>query len=197
MLKSVIFDFDGVIHDTLQVVYPISRQIHGITLEEYKDLFNGNVYKHPMINEENSRLFLALQAESFRKLQIESHIREELLKIKDGFEMFIVSSNSEPILNEYFENNGIMHVFDRVLGIETHKSKEEKFRILMDEHGVGTENAIFVTDTLGDILEANRVGIKCIAVDFGFHERERLEKGGPMKIISAFRHLLPELERLA
>jgi phosphoglycolate phosphatase len=196
MLKSVIFDFDGVIHDTLDVVYPISRQIHGITLEEYKDLFNGNVYKSPMINEENSRLFLAMQLESFRKLQIESHIREELLKINDGYEMFIVSSNSEPILNEYFENNGIIHIFKKVLGIETNKSKVEKFKILMNEYGVNGDNSIFITDTLGDILEANRAGIRSIAVDFGFHERERLEKGSPIKIISDFRHLLPELASL-
>ena len=99
-------------------------------------------------------------------------------------------------INEYFENNGIIHIFDRVLGVETHKSKVEKFKILMIEHGVTDENAIFVTDTLGDIFEAKKVGIRTIAVDFGFHERERLEKGKPLKIISDFRHLLPELEQL-
>lgn len=197
MLRAVIFDFDGVIHDTLDVVYPISKQIHGITMEEYKDLFNGNVYKNPIINEENSRLFLALQMESFRKLQIEDHIREELFKIKENYEMFIVSSNSEPILNEYFQNNGIMHIFSRVLGIETNKSKVEKFNILKNEHGIKDGNSVFVTDTLGDLLEANRAGIRSIAVDFGFHERERLERGNPYKIISDFRHLLPELKRLS
>ena len=42
---------------------------------------------------------------------------------------------------------------------------------------------------LGDLLEAHKAGIKSIAVDFGFHERERLEKGNPAKIISDFSEL--------
>ena len=195
-MKSVIFDFDGVIHDTLDLVYEISRQIHGISLEEYKDFFNGNVYQNAGIGDEEAKLFLAMQAEGFRKLQIERHIREELLKLKDEYELFIVTSNSEPILNEYFENNGIMDVFKRVLGVETHKSKVEKFRILMNEHGVEPETSVFITDTLGDILEANKAGLRTIAVDFGFHERERLQKGSPHTIISDFRDLRPEIEKL-
>lgn len=197
MIKSVIFDFDGVIHNTFDVVYPLSRQIHGFTEEEYKDMFNGNLYNHKKINEENSRLFLALSTELFRNLQIEERIREELFKIRKKYDMYVVSSNSEPILNEYFENNNIIHIFEKILGVESHKSKVEKFKILKDQHGVNERNSIFITDTLGDILEANKVGLRTIAVDFGFHERERLIKGDPYKIISDFKDLLPEIHRLS
>ena len=47
-----------------------------------------------------------------------------------------------------------------------------------------------MTDTLGDILTANKIGINTIAVDFGFHKKERLKKGNPLKIISKFEDLL-------
>ncbi|MFA6105218.1 MAG: HAD hydrolase-like protein [Patescibacteria group bacterium] len=196
MLKSIIFDFDGVIHDTFDLVYPISQQIHGFTVEEYKDMFNGNLYLHEKINEQNSKEFIDLSVKAFKDLQIEKHIREELLKIKNKFELFIVSSNSELILNEYFENNNIIHIFKKVLGVETHRSKIEKFNALKNEYGIAKHNSIFVTDTLGDILEANKAGLNTIAVDFGFHDRTRLEKGNPLKIISDFRELLPEIIKL-
>lgn len=58
------------------------------------------------------------------------------------------------------------------------------------------DECIFITDTLGDILEANEVGIGTIAVDFGYHERKRLEKGNPLKIISKFEELIETVKNL-
>lgn len=34
------------------------------------------------------------------------------------------------------------------------------------------------------------VGVEVIAVDFGFHGRDRLEKGEPFKIVSSFEDVL-------
>jgi len=38
---------------------------------------------------------------------------------------------------------------------------------------------------LGDILEGHEVGVKTIALDSGFHDRERLGQGKPYAIISS------------
>ena len=45
-------------------------------------------------------------------------------------------------------------------------------------------------------LEANEVGIGTIAVDFGYHERERLQKGNPLKIISRFEELIETVKNI-
>lgn len=37
---------------------------------------------------------------------------------------------------------------------------------------------------LGDILEANKIHIKTIAVDFGYHDKKTLKIGKPFRIIS-------------
>ncbi|MBT6690622.1 HAD family hydrolase [archaeon] len=192
-MKAVIFDFDGVIHDTLDIAYGINRKVskNDISLDEYKDIFNGNIYKDKTITPESYSEFFELQRKEFEDLEIKEDIRNELLKLKDEYELFIISSNEEVVLNNYLENNDILHLFERVLGVETHKSKIEKFKILFDEHGLDENNCVFVTDTLGDILEANKVGVGSIAVDFGFHERHRLEKGNPKKIVSSFEDILP------
>jgi len=34
-----------------------------------------------------------------------------------------------------------------------------------------------------------KVNVKTIAVDFGFHDRKRLEKGHPFKIVSNFKEM--------
>ena len=88
-------------------------------------------------------------------------------------------------------------LFKDILGVESHASKEEKFKMLFKKYKLNNKNCLFVTDTLGDILEAGKLGIPTIAVDFGFHERERLEKGKPLMILSKFEDILPAIDRIS
>jgi len=196
-MKAIIFDFDGVIHDTLELGYRVNKKLRSdMSMDDYKDLFNGNLYAHERVSSANQDLFYALSGPEYEKLAMEEHIKEELLKLKEKYLLFIISSNSEKILHRYFERNKGSHIFKEILGMETHTSKIEKFKILFKKYDLNKDNCVFVTDTLGDILEANKLEIDTIAVDFGFHERERLEKGHPKKIVSHFKDILPAVEEI-
>jgi len=187
-MKTIIFDFDGVIHDTFDLAYKINVGIFGenFTEEKYRDIFNGNIYKNIEVSKKNSDNFFKLQNEAFKYLKIDENIKKNLEKLSKEYPLFIISSNQEEALNTYFQNNICVHIFKEVLGLETHKSKIEKFKYLFKKYNLKAEDCIFVTDTLGDILEGNGVGVRTIAVDFGFHKRDRLEKGKPFKIVSSF-----------
>lgn len=188
-MKAIIFDFDGVIHDTFEIGYTIYERVHpGTSRELFRSLFDGNLFeKISETSTQNQRdEFKKLEYEAFKDLKTERHIRKELEILNKTFDLFIVSSNSARNLDLYFENCNFTDIFTDVLAAETHKSKIEKFKIVFRENSLNAQSCIFVTDTLGDILEAREVNIKTIAVDFGFHERERLEKGHPYKIISKF-----------
>ncbi|MEI7621098.1 MAG: HAD hydrolase-like protein [Candidatus Moraniibacteriota bacterium] len=110
--------------------------------------------------------------------------------------LFIISSNKEEILHTYFQNNNFTHIFKEILGAETHRSKVAKFEYLFEKYALKAQDCIFVTDTLGDILEGKKAGVKVIAVDFGFHKRDRLEKGEPFKIVSSFDEILEVIENI-
>lgn len=198
MIKSIIFDFDGVIHDTLEIGYKINKLIFPeLTLEEYKRMFMGNLYENKRINSESSNKFFELQAEYYKGLKIEDEIKEEIKKLKENYHLFIITSNKESTVKKYFQENRITDLFEDIMGIETHKSKIEKFKILFQKHKLNIGECIFVTDTLGDILEANRAGIKTIAVDFGFHDRITLQKGNPCSILSNFSDISEVVKNLS
>lgn len=185
-MKAIIFDFDGVIHDTYELAYRIFGK--GLSEEQFKDFFNGNLFEiettsNQKIIDEKS---YSLQNEAFKYLKIDQNIRENLEKLSEDHLLFVISSNQEDVLNMYFQNNNFTHIFKEILGVETHQSKFAKFQYLFKKYKLMKDDCIFVTDTLGDIMEGNKAGIKTIAVDFGFHERERLEKGDPFKIVSSF-----------
>jgi phosphoglycolate phosphatase-like HAD superfamily hydrolase len=177
-----------VIHDTFELAYKISLEtLEGeMTRDEYRDLFNGNIYESSKIMKKGAGDFFEKQNKAFEHLRIEKNIKQFLKELYDKYSLFIISSNQEKALNTYFQNNNFINIFKEVLGMETDRSKIEKFKTVLEKQKLKPDECIFVTDTLGDILEANKVGIKTIAVDFGFHCRERLEKGKPFKIISDF-----------
>ena len=195
-MKTIIFDFDGVIHDTYEMAYQINFEISGgaLTREQYRDFFNGNIFERIVGDKEKEKeendKFFRLQNEAFKYLKIDENIRENLEKLSKKYSLFIISSNQEEALNTYFQNNEFLHIFKEILGAETHQSKVEKFKSLFEKYNLKAEDCVFVTDTLGDIVEGNKSGVRTIAVDFGFHERERLEKGNPLKIVSSFNEIL-------
>ena len=201
-VKTIIFDFDGVIHDTYEMAYQIDREVSGgdLTREQHRDFFNGNMFERVIADEEKEKMdsdkFYELQNEAFKYLKIDEDIRKNLEKLSSEYDLFIVSSNWEDQLNMYFQNNNSTHIFKEVLGAETHRSKVEKFKYILKKYDLTADDCVFVTDTLGDILEANKVGIRTIAVDFGFHERYRLEKGNPFIIVSSFDRILEVIKEM-
>jgi len=56
IIKAIIFDFDGVIHDTFEIAYKINLEVmeHDIGRDEYRDLFNGNIYKNIKITKKSA-----------------------------------------------------------------------------------------------------------------------------------------------
>jgi HAD superfamily hydrolase (TIGR01509 family) len=195
-MKAIIFDFDGVIHDTYELCYRLNLEVTGkdLTREQHKDFFNGNLFEKVVVDAEKekaeSERFYKLQNEAYKYLKTDENIKTNLEKLSEELLLFIISSNQEEALDNYFQNNKFAHLFKEILGAETHKSKVEKFKYLFEKYNLKAEDCIFVTDTLGDIIEGNKAGVKTIAVDFGFHKRDRLEKGNPFKIVSSFEEIM-------
>lgn len=197
-LEHVIFDFDGVIADTADTNWALSQE-HDTTAtyEDFLAHHDGNVFEEPRINfqPEKRHLFHS----EYRKRLTSSHLEKAILPLQHLgglYKMHIVSSTSEESIKIALKNSGILELFSRIMGQETHFSKVEKFKMLMAEDGVTTSNSVFITDTLGDIKEAHAVGIKTIAETFGFHNRQRLEIGEPYAIVDSWEGIGEVIEAL-
>ena len=192
MKKHIIFDFDGVIHDTTNEIYKIHYNIlEKITKEEmFSNVFNKNPREYlKKFSLERIAKFEKAWEEHYKTLSINPTIKKELEFLSKKYNLYIISSNNEYNLDFYLKKNRISNLFKDVYGSETHNLKYDKFEILFKKYNLNLSNTIFVTDTLGYLIEANKFGLKCIAVDFGFHSREKLINGNPIKIISDFKEI--------
>lgn len=194
-IKAIIFDFDGVIQDTFHFHHKKIKQFTNIKLSEnqFRDIHNGNFF-----NDKNKQLLGGVDWVGYRdfiyedqsRLNIEEKTKDVLRILSQNYDLFIVTSSGTTTIFDYLKNNGTEGIFRDILGMESHRQKVEKFKYLFKKYSLDASECIFVTDTLGDILEANEVKIKTIAVDFGYHKTQTLEKGKPFKIISLFETLL-------
>ncbi|MDD3302950.1 MAG: HAD family hydrolase [Candidatus Gracilibacteria bacterium] len=194
-MKDIIFDFDGVIVDSFGFHVENIRDFYELDFHEndLKDMQNGNIFdshSYKVLEEKGWDGYKVHIYNNYTKLPIDESIKDVLLKLKDDYRLHIITSGGANNVCGLLKNNDLYEIFDEILCHEFHKSKIYKFNYLFDKYDFSPSESIFITDTLGDILEANEVGIKSIAVDFGYHEKERLDKGNPYKIISSFDELL-------
>jgi len=181
--KLVIFDFDGVISDSWNICFETTRIWYPqLTEQQYRDSFNGNIrdasWRKPNLKTNfydyyDPRLLASKPFEG---------ISEVILTLAKDYKLFIVSSTPAPVIREYLRIND-MDVFEQVLGHETHKYKDAKLKMILDETKVSVTEVLFITDTLGDILESQKVGVRSISVTWGFQSKETLLRGNPADIV--------------
>ncbi|MEK7615708.1 MAG: HAD-IA family hydrolase [Patescibacteria group bacterium] len=194
-MKLIIFDFDGVIADSFQICLDAIRMfLPHMTADRYRLAFSGNIRdaewrKTTKIDESVYYASYDPALLSSKPFDGMSQVVRELAK---SYRLSIVSSTPAPVIREYLSKNE-MDVFEKVLGHETHQYKDVKIQLILDDAKSDTKDAVLVTDTLGDILEARKIGLEAIAVTWGFQRKETLMEGNPKMLVEAPKQLLESI----
>jgi phosphoglycolate phosphatase-like HAD superfamily hydrolase len=191
--RELIFDFDGVVGDTYQLNWSLVQKFHPETLEHgYRyDHHLGNVFETPVVrfNAQSTVQYYR----DYNDLLSVSHIKAALPALRElsrDFRFHVVSSNCETAIERVLSEAGLRGHFGDILGYAAHASKVEKFCRLASTYGFTLPEALFVTDTLGDLKEAARVALPAVGVTFGYHTRALLEKGGAFAIVDNWDELV-------
>lgn len=188
--KFVFFDFDGVIADTWHVAFETGKAIcPDMTEEDNRRKFEGNVndwFQSRFGHSDKCRhdldwweIYLPL----FEKAHPFPGSIRAVQDIGEKYRMAVISSTISSPIMEFLQKYDAAQYFDDILGNDIHASKVEKMNMLFERYSLTKDHCVFVTDTLGDMREAEKVGVGTIGVSWGFHEHERLQKGNPFKIV--------------
>lgn len=103
-----------------------------------------------------------------------------------GYLVGIASSKPEVSCKRILEHFGILELFDEVVGATMDgriDTKEEVLCELMRRwHDIPKEEMCLVGDTIFDVEGANKVGIPCIAVQYGFGDAQEMRAAGAFAI---------------
>lgn len=213
MIKLLIFDFDGTLADTHELIiqtnqeamrrmgFPvledqvISRTI-GLPLEE------GILTMFPQLAREDLPAWVKTYRAIFDELKTRiipglfPHVKETLEALHArGYVLTVASSRLSLSLNDFLRDMGIAPFFSYVLGADNVSAAkpdpEPVLKTLRDLH-FRADEALVVGDMPVDILMGKRAGAFTCGVTYGNSDREALKKAGANHVLDDFGRL-PEI----
>lgn len=181
MLKAIIFDFDGVICESVEAKTAAFRRLFsdypdqvdkivsyhkrngGLSrYEKFKVIFKD--FLHKALTEEESerlgRLFSEYSYENVVNAPYVPGVEEFLKKYYKKFLLFIVSGTPEEEMKKIIREKELEKYFKKIYG--SPRSKGELVKTILDEYNIKADGAIFVGDSINDQMGAQEAGVRFI-----------------------------------
>jgi len=206
-IKAVIFDWNGVITDSLRLDHEIFLKEclrKGLKVPQssrfYANMFNDNVFVCLQrigfhVDEEGEENYRKLYIEGIGRTKPFRYIKEMLATLKKSYKLAIITSNYRIAVEKFFKDHGIKE-FDLILSSDINRRKENKIKMLLDKFSLDRKEVIFVGDTVSDIKACKSAGIKIIAATWGYHSKNMLKKARPDFIANKPEDIIKILEKL-
>jgi phosphoglycolate phosphatase len=201
MLRILLFDYDGVLIDSLEIFmhhFITACQIEGFVKIKDKtsflQLFDKNLYE--------SMLSLGMSLEVI--LRVGKQLRDGLIRdqskltifpgIYDAIKqlgkhntMMVVTSNESNIVESMLNSHGLTE-FTNIYGSDKGGSKVNK--IIKIKQQFPNHEFYYIGDTKGDIYEGRKAGVNTVAVTWGWHTKKELETLKPDYLVEAPEQLI-------
>lgn len=202
--RTVIFDFDGTLADTLEE----SRRIYNhlapeynlreVTSEELPDLRHFSLLEllgHLNIPKRRVPSLLsrgtALMRGNITRLPLIPGIGDILPEMRDRAEAFgILTSNATANVDLFLRAHGLREHFDFISSTSKLTGKSKHLRAIRKTFSVREEEMLYVGDEIRDIRAAKKAGIAIAAVTWGFNSPESLRAEDPEHLVHAPAELL-------
>lgn len=206
--KLLIFDFDGVLADTFDTFYPLIRDAMksiGLSLapDQYRNFFISNVHqslkdfigddkKHQAFVEFRNSKYDEYYSGKYYKARLFPEATNFLEEIGKNHILTIASSGRENNIKNLLEENGILSLFNLVLA-NSATSKSGMIKEILNKLNSSPENVTMITDTIGDINIAKEIGLKTIAVTWGFQSTNTLRSAKPDLLANSFKDIVDNI----
>lgn len=199
----MLFDFDGVIVDTVDFVKDIFNefaftnnlpQIH--TREDVGKFFDKNFFEAitelGFSKKQSLELLDWIKMNYIRdntRITVFAGMANVLKKLSSRYTLVIISSNHSDAVGVPLKRYNLDTLFKDILGGEEKGNKVEKILYTIGKLSATNEDVYYIGDTVGDMVEGKTAGVKTIGVSWGYHNKAKLTKASPD-------HLFEEVKEL-
>lgn len=201
-MKNIIFDWSGVVRDTVTnqmwIVNNIFKKygVDEILVEEFRENWTQppiNFYQRylPEGHSEEER------AKLFRELQLDKECPEasqftEVVKFihkckQKNYFLAVVSSDFPETLLPEVKDYGLENIFNKI--VTGADDKLEDTQRIIEENNLDLTQTYFIGDSNHEIDVSRKVGIKSIAVTWGFTDKSKLMTHNPDYVVDSVQGL--------
>ncbi len=191
--RSLIFDFDGTIADTLGETRRIFNQIapdYGIRqvgeheMDGLRHLSLKQLLDHLDIPKRRVPTLIArgtgLMRGNITRLSLIPGMHEVLVEMRRHADSFgILTSNTTANVDLFLENHGLRETFDFVSSTSKLTGKAKHLKAIRKTFSLKHEQMLYIGDELRDVNASQKAGIPIAAVTWGFNSRESLAAAKP------------------
>ena len=206
-MATIIFDFDGTIADSLGYIVDFMAKEAGkqpLTAEEkliLRGLSLTAIARHlglpwwrlPGLYFKGRRL-MEHAIKDLRPFDGMSNLIKKLHA--EGHELFIVSSNSVHNMRTFLRRQNLRTSFLEIYGGVVVFGKAPALRQLLKDQNLELKDAVYIGDELRDVQAAQSIGLRTIAVTWGFADKFDLKAQRPTAIVDTPKELMQILENI-
>ncbi len=214
MIKYILFDLDGTLTNPKEGItkcvqyalrhFGIERQCDEL-IEFIGPPLKEQFMKYASLSEEEGKLAVKIYRERFAPIGIfENEIYEGIVPMlqalkKQGKVMAIATSKPSVFAQQIADKYGISPYIDGLFGSELDGRNTDKALVIenaMKALGADIQNTIMVGDREHDAIGAQKNGIECIGVTYGYAREGELQKSAACALASSPEALLEILSAM-
>ena len=195
MTKALLFDFDGTLLDTNELIIQSFMHVLENRFPGQYEPSDCVKFIGPSLIETFTEIAPDEAEELIKEYREWNHIHhdelvkeyegvvETLEKLKEmGLRLVIVSTKRRETIARGLDIMGVAHLFEFVIGIDdvTHvKPDPEPILLAIEKLGVAKEDAIMIGDNSHDILGGKNAGVRTAGVSWALKGRDFLQQFNP------------------
>ena len=202
MIKTILFDFDGTIADSVPVIIDIVHnlarksgdakliaKLENIDLESVRNQTILETCRKLGIPFFRIPLIMKKAQGEYRQrittVKLITGIKDVLTDLKkSGFILGIISSNQKENIERFVQNNKI-DVFDYIHTEKTLFGKHKAIKHFLQKYRLKPNEVLYIGDEIRDVEACKKVCVPIVAVTWGFNSQAGLEKYKPDFICDA------------
>ncbi len=211
MIKAVIFDMDGTLVDSADIILGAFKHVLSGVGEPYDEMivksYIGRVlkdtYSSLLPDHETEKIInthIAWQKNNQHLLKEYAGVHELLSNLKgEGYKLGLFTSALRQRVEREINTLKLGSYFDAIVcGDDLTKPKPDKQGVvrIMQMMGIVPDEVVLVGDAEHDILSGKNAGVITIGITHGFGTQESLQKAGADYLVNNLSELLETIKKL-
>ena len=207
--KILIFDFDGVLADSLDDMLQYAREVcaqlgHACdptpaNLEALDIMSFAELGRQLGVPDHQIEVFIQRVFKLFisgeRPPKIIPGLEYILVQLAQKHKISIVTGNTSAFVRPFLDRYGLLDCVEIILDVNDPGSRAEKILKVTNDLNGHTQRVYMIGDAVSDIWAAHQAGVKSLAVSWGHQSREKLMSANPDFLVDSPQELFALLDK--